>query len=55
MQGVIGNFGRSAGYKAFDFCRTVISIEVDVAPVLGGLSLGDLDDEDVLESDFLPG
>ena len=51
MQGVIGNLDRPCGNKVFDFRRAVISIEVDVAPVLGGLSLGDFDDEDVLESD----
>ena len=50
MQGVIGDLGRASGYEAFDLADAVVGVEVDVAPVLGGLSLGYLDDEDVLES-----
>lgn len=53
MQGVIGDLGGTGGDEAFYLGGAVVSLEVDVAAVLGGLSLGDLDDEDVLEAGSL--
>ena len=50
VQGVIGDLGRADCYEAFHLGGAVVGVEVDVAAVLGGLSLGDLDDEDVLET-----